>query len=58
MPGLVGTLQALEALKWLLGVGEPLRGRLLLLDGLNAEFRRLELRADPSCPVCGPAARP
>ncbi len=53
LPGIVGSLQALEALKLLLGIGEGLVGRLLLVDGLRLRFRELELRKDPSCPVCG-----
>lgn len=51
--GLVGSLQALEALKLLAGFGEPLRGRLLLVDGLSSRFRELQVRRDPRCPVCG-----
>jgi adenylyltransferase/sulfurtransferase len=53
LPGLVGTLQALEALKLVLGVGEPLVGRLVLVEGLRVRFRELQLRRDPACPVCG-----
>jgi adenylyltransferase/sulfurtransferase len=53
LPGLVGTLQALEAMKLVLDVGEPLVGRLLLVDGLRVRFRELQLRKDPACPVCG-----
>lgn len=53
LPGIVGTLQALEALKLVLGVGEPLVGRLVLVDGLRVRFRELTLRKDPACPVCG-----
>ena len=56
LPGLVGTLQALEAIKILLGTGEPLYGRLLLVDGLSAQFRELRIRKDPECVLCGPAA--
>jgi rhodanese-related sulfurtransferase len=52
LPGIVGSLQALETLKIILGVGEPLIGRLLLLDGLRLRFRELSLRKDPACPVC------
>ncbi len=54
VPGIIGSLQALEALKLLLGVGEPLVGRLLLLDALGLTFRELKLRRDPHCAVCGP----
>ena len=53
VPGIVGTLQALEALKLVLGVGESLVGRLVLVDGLRVRFRELTLRKDPACPVCG-----
>ncbi|MDQ3856556.1 MAG: molybdopterin-synthase adenylyltransferase MoeB [Chloroflexota bacterium] len=53
LPGIVGTLQALEAIKLILGVGEPMIGRMLIFDGLSMEFRELKLRKDPSCPVCG-----
>ena len=52
LPGLVGTIQATEALKLVLGVGEPLIGRLLLVDALSMEFRTLTLRKDPTCPAC------
>ena len=53
LPGLLGTIQATEALKLLLGTGEPLIGRLLLVDALNMEFKTVKLRKDPSCPACG-----
>lgn len=53
LPGIVGTLQAAETLKLLLGVGEPMVGRLLLLDALRMRFRELKLRKDPECPACG-----
>jgi len=53
LPGIVGTMQALETLKLLLGIGDPLIGRLLLFDGLKMEFRELALRKNPACPVCG-----
>ncbi len=51
--GLVGSLQALEALKLLAGFGEPLVGRLLLIDGLGSRFRELKVKRDPACSVCG-----
>jgi len=57
LPGIVGTLQALEAIKWILGVGEPLLGRLVLVDALRMRFRELELRKDPGCPLCGERPR-
>ena len=53
LPGILGTLQATEALKLLLGIGESLAGRLLLIDALEASFHEVTLRRDPSCPVCG-----
>jgi len=53
LPGLVGTLQATEAVKLILGIGEPLVGRLLLVDALGATFRTVHLRKDPKCPACG-----
>ena len=56
LPGVIGTLQALEAIKILLGAGEPLYGRLLLADGLSSRFHELTLRKDPSCVLCGPSA--
>lgn len=52
--GLVGSLQALEALKLLAGFGEPMVGRLLLIDALNTRFRELKVKRDPACSVCGP----
>ncbi|WP_287029579.1 molybdopterin-synthase adenylyltransferase MoeB [Pseudomonas sp. UBA6310] len=51
--GVVGSLQALEALKLLAGFGEPLVGRLLLIDAFGSRFRELRVRRDPECPVCG-----
>ncbi len=53
LPGIIGTLQALEAIKWILGAGEPLVGRLLLFEALRLRFRELTVRRDPSCAVCG-----
>ena len=53
LPGLIGLVQATEAVKLILGIGEPLAGRLLLYDALNMRFRELKLRRDPECPVCG-----
>jgi adenylyltransferase/sulfurtransferase len=53
LPGVVGGIQATEALKILLGVGEPLVGRLLLYDALAMRFEELKLRRDPKCPLCG-----
>lgn len=53
LPGVVGTLQAVEAIKVILGKGQPLIGKLLLYNALNAEFRKLNIRRDANCPVCG-----
>jgi len=53
LPGVIGALQGVETLKVLLGIGEPLIGRLLLFDALSLSFRELELRKDPECPLCG-----
>src|SRR5271154_5901090 len=53
LPGLVGVMQATEVIKLILGVGEPLIGRLLLIDALSMKFRELKLRKNPDCPVCG-----
>jgi adenylyltransferase/sulfurtransferase len=50
---LVGTIQATEGIKLILGVGEPLVGRLLLIDALSMRFRTVRLRKDPNCPACG-----
>jgi len=54
LPGLLGVLQATEVVKLVLGVGEPLIGRLLLVDALGMRFRELKLRKNPECVVCGP----
>jgi adenylyltransferase/sulfurtransferase len=53
LPGLVGVIQATETIKLILGSGEPLIGRLLLVDALAMRFRELKLRKDPDCPICG-----
>ncbi len=53
LPGVIGSLQALEAIKWILGVGESLVGRLLLVDALRVRFRELSITRDPDCAVCG-----
>ncbi|MGH9491715.1 MAG: molybdopterin-synthase adenylyltransferase MoeB [Terriglobales bacterium] len=54
LPGILGTLQAMEALKLILGIGEPLKNRVLLFDALQMRFRELKLRKSPDCPICGP----
>jgi adenylyltransferase/sulfurtransferase len=53
LPGIVGTMQATEALKLILGIGEPLIGRMVHFDALQMKFREFKLRRDPECPVCG-----
>jgi adenylyltransferase/sulfurtransferase len=53
LPGIVGTIQATEAIKLILGNGNPLIGRLLLFDALGMKFRELKLQKDPDCPICG-----
>ena len=53
LPGVVGTIQATETVKLIMGVGEPLIGRFLVYDALRMRFRELKLRRDPDCPVCG-----
>ena len=53
LPGIVGSIQAAETLKLIIGIGEPLVGRLLLFDALAMRFRELKLRKNPDCPVCG-----
>jgi molybdopterin/thiamine biosynthesis adenylyltransferase/rhodanese-related sulfurtransferase/molybdopterin converting factor small subunit len=53
LPGIIGSIQALETIKWIIGAGDSLVGRLLLFDALKLRFRELKLRKDPSCPICG-----
>jgi len=53
LPGIIGSIQAMETLKLIIGKGEPLVGRLLLFDALGMKFRELKLRKNPECPVCG-----
>ena len=53
LPGVIGLVQATEAMKVLLGVGESLIGRLLTYDALGMRFREVKLRRDPKCPLCG-----
>ncbi|HXL35065.1 MAG TPA: molybdopterin-synthase adenylyltransferase MoeB [Gemmatimonadales bacterium] len=53
LPGIIGSIQAMETIKLILGAGEPLIGRLVLFDALRLEFRELKLEKDPDCPVCG-----
>lgn len=58
LPGVIGTLQAAEAIKLLIGVGDPLVGRLLLYDALAQEFRTLTFQKNPGCPACGDPSNP
>jgi sulfur-carrier protein adenylyltransferase/sulfurtransferase len=53
LPGVIGTIQATEAIKLITGIGEPLIGRFLIYDALRMKFRELKLKRDPDCPVCG-----
>lgn len=53
LPGIIGSIQALETIKWIIGAGSSLLGRLVLFDALKLRFRELELRKDPACPICG-----
>jgi adenylyltransferase/sulfurtransferase len=53
LPGIIGVIQATEAIKLVTGIGEPLIGRFLIYDALRMHFRELRLRKDPECPVCG-----
>jgi adenylyltransferase/sulfurtransferase len=53
LPGIIGSIQAIEAIKLILGKGESLLGRLLLFDALGMEFREMQVTKNPDCPVCG-----
>ncbi|WP_338068561.1 HesA/MoeB/ThiF family protein, partial [Paracoccus aestuarii] len=53
LPGIIGSVMALEAIKHLTGAGQSLRGRMMLFDGLYGESRMIACAADPACPVCG-----
>jgi len=53
LPGIIGMLQAIETIKLIIGIGDPIIGRLLHFDALKTKFRELNLRRDPACPVCG-----
>jgi len=53
LPGIIGVMQAIEAIKLIIGIGEPLIGRLVHFDALGLKFREFKLRRDPKCPVCG-----
>ncbi len=58
LPGIVGSIQALETIKLLLDLGDPLVGRLLAYDALEQSFRTFKVRRDPACPTCGDDAPP
>jgi sulfur-carrier protein adenylyltransferase/sulfurtransferase len=58
LPGTIGTMQATEAIKLLLGIGKPMIGRMLLYDALDMEFNTIKVRKDPNCPVCAEHVRP
>jgi molybdopterin/thiamine biosynthesis adenylyltransferase/rhodanese-related sulfurtransferase len=58
LPGVVGVLQATEAVKHIVGIGKSLAGRLLMYDALGAKFREMKLRRDPTCPTCGEGVKP
>jgi adenylyltransferase/sulfurtransferase len=53
LPGIIGVMQAIEAVKLIVGIGEPLIGRMIAFDALKMKFREFKLRRDPKCPVCG-----
>ena len=53
LAGIIGNIQAVETLKIVLGIGTSLSGKLLIYDALNTEFRKLKLKRDVNCPVCG-----
>lgn len=54
LPGIIGVMQAIEAIKLIVGIGEPLIGRMIAFDALKMKYREFKLRKDPKCPVCGP----
>ena len=53
LPGIIGSIQAVETIKVLLGLGDPLVNRLLMFDALEMSFRTVKTRRDPHCPICG-----
>ena len=53
LPGLVGTIQATETVKLIMGIGDSLSGRLLLIDAIDMDFRTVKIRRNPKCPLCG-----
>ena len=53
LPGIIGVMQAIEAIKMIIGIGESLIGRLVSFDALKMRFKEFKIRKDPSCPICG-----
>jgi adenylyltransferase/sulfurtransferase len=53
LPGVIGVMQAIEAIKLIIGIGDPLIGRLVSFDALKMRFREFKIRKDPNCPICG-----
>ncbi len=53
LPGIIGSIQGIEVIKLLLGKGDPLIGRMLIIDTLKMKIREMKVRRDPNCPVCG-----
>ena len=58
VPGVIGSIQAVETIKLLLGIGDPLIGKLLTYDALDQDFRLLNTRRDPNCPACADETQP
>ncbi len=53
LPGIIGSMMAFETIKYILSIGEPLIGKLLVFEGMDMSFRKLNLRRSPKCPLCG-----
>ena len=58
LPGIIGSIEAMEAIKLMLDLGEPLRGRLLIYDALEQDFSSVRIDRDPNCPACADPDRP
>jgi adenylyltransferase/sulfurtransferase len=52
-PGIIGTMEAAEAIKWIVGIGENLKNKLLIWDGDTMDFQKVEIKKDPDCRICG-----
>jgi adenylyltransferase/sulfurtransferase len=52
-PGIIGTIEATEVLKWIVGIGDNLKNQLLIWDGDTMDFQKIAIKKDPDCPVCG-----